>query len=177
VVGIGETGLDYFHLDRASKPAQKQLQHEFFLAQADLSLRLDLPLVIHTRDAAADTLALIKKCGIQRAVIHCFSENPSFAQDLLDWSNEIYFSFSGILTYIRSIPVQDTARALRLDRILVETDAPFLVPQAVRDAHKTNEPAFTRHVMDFLKILRDEPGDVVEQTVWESSNRFFRIAT
>ncbi len=175
VVGIGETGLDYFHLTRGTRDLQKKMQGEFFRAQADLSLRLDLPLVIHTRDAAADTLAVIKECGIRRAVIHCFSEDLTFAQDLLSWSDEIYFSFSGILTYKRSIAVQDAARALRLDRILVETDAPFLVPQAVRNTVKTNEPALTRHVMDFLKALRPEPAEIVEQTVWHNSNRFFRI--
>jgi TatD DNase family protein len=176
IVGIGETGLDYFHTTRGRKEAQKKVQQAFFQAQAALALRLDLPLIIHTRDAAADTLALIKGSGIKRAVIHCFSENEAFARHLMPWSGEIYFSFSGILTYKRSTAVQDAARSLPLDRILVETDAPFLVPQAVRDAFSTNEPAFTRHVMDFLKTLRSEPGDVVEQTVWENSNRFFRIA-
>jgi len=91
------------------------------------------------------------------------------------WSDGIYFSFSGILTYTRSVSVQETARVLPLDRILVETDAPFLVPQALRGACTINEPAFTRHVMDFLATLRREPGPVVEATVWENSNRFFRI--
>jgi TatD DNase family protein len=176
IAGIGETGLDYFHLTRGNKDAQKQSQREFFRAQAALSLRLDLPLIIHTRAAAADMLAQIKESGVRRAVIHCFSEDLSFARELLDWSDEIYFSFSGIVTYEKSTAVQDTARALRLDRILVETDAPFLVPQAARDAFTINEPAFTRHVMDFLKTLRVEPGDVVEHTVWENSNRFFGIA-
>lgn len=176
IVGIGETGLDYFHLTRANKEAQKQTQREFFRAQADLSLRLDLPLIIHTRDAAADTMAILKECGIRHAVIHCYSENPEFAKDLLSYSDEIYFSFSGILTYQKSAAVQDTARTVRLDRILVETDAPFLVPQAVRNAHKVNEPAFTRHVMDSLQTLRSESGEVVEQTVWQNSHRFFRLS-
>ncbi|MBN1570505.1 MAG: TatD family hydrolase [Acidobacteria bacterium] len=176
IVGIGETGLDYFHLTRGHKETQKQTQREFFRHQAELSLRLDLPLIVHTRDAAADTISILKESGIRRAVIHCYSENPKFARELLNFSDEIYFSFSGMLTYQKSTAVQDTARELRLDRILVETDAPFLVPQAVRNVYKINEPAFTRHVMDFLKTLRSEPGDVVEQTVWKNSHRFLRIA-
>jgi TatD DNase family protein len=176
IVGIGETGLDYFHTTKGKKEAQKKVQQTFFKAHADLALRLDLPLIIHTRDAAADTIALIKESGVKRAVIHCFSENEAFARELMAWSDEIYFSFSGILTYKRSIAVQDAARSLPMDRILVETDAPFLVPQAVRDAFTTNEPAFTRHVMDFLKTLRSEPCDVVEETMWENSNRFFGLA-
>jgi TatD DNase family protein len=175
MVAVGETGLDYFHTTRGKQQFQKERQRVFFIAQSDLALRLDLPLVIHTRDAARDTITLLKQCGVRRAVIHCFSENQSFARELMEWSDGIYFSFSGILTYTRSISVQETARGLPLNRILVETDAPFLVPQVLRDSFTTNEPAFTRHVMDFLKTLRSEPAGVVEQTVWENSNRFFRI--
>ena len=176
IVGIGESGLDYFHLTRSTREEQKQIQQSFFRAHAALALRLDLPLIVHTRDAAGDTLESIKNAGVHRAVIHCFSEDLQFAQDLLAWSDEIYFSFSGILTYKNAAAVQHAARSLRLDRILVETDAPFLVPQAVRGKFDANEPAFVRHVLDYLKSLRDEPPDVVEQTVWENSNRVFRIA-
>jgi len=175
MVGIGETGFDYFHVSRGKEEEQKQTQRIFFEAQAELSLKLNLPLIIHTRDAAEDTVGLLKMCGIRNAVIHCYSEAPAFAERLLDWSDGIYFSFSGILTYARSVQVQETARSLPLNRILVETDAPFLVPQAVRDRFSTNEPAFTRHVLDFLKTLRPEPAEVVEQSVWDNSNRFFRV--
>jgi len=175
VVGIGETGFDYFHLTRGKESGQKQTQLVFFRAQAELARELEMPLIIHTRDAAEDTLALIKSSNIKRAGIHCFSESLEFARELLAWSGEIYISFSGILTYKRAQGVQDTARELKLDRILVETDAPFLVPQPVRDRFTTNEPAFTRHVMECLKTLRSEPGDVVEQSVWENSNTFYQL--
>lgn len=175
MVAIGETGFDYFHVTHGREAMQKQTQRVFFAAQSALALRLDLPLVIHTRDAAADTIAMIKKCGTRRAVIHCYSEDPAFARELMEWSDGIYFSFSGILTYKRSLPIQETARVLPLNRILVETDAPFLVPQMLRDRFAVNEPAFTRHIMDFLKALRSEPAEVVEQCVWENSNRFFGI--
>jgi TatD DNase family protein len=175
IVGVGETGLDYYHLTRNRKEEQKETQRIFFSAQAALALKLNLPLIIHSRNAAADTTALIKEFGVKRAIIHCFSEDLKFAQDLLTWSDEIYFSFSGILTYRNAPAVQETARRLMLGRILVETDAPFLPPQAVRDTIPVNEPAFTRHIMDFLKTLRSEPGDVVEQTVWENSNGIFGI--
>jgi TatD DNase family protein len=176
VVGIGETGLDFFHLTPGKEEDQKQVQQDFFRAQAALALRMDLPLIIHTRDAAADIIKLIKETGTKRAIIHCFSEDLEFAQELLSWSDEIYFSFSGILTYKKALAVQTTARTLRLDRILVETDAPFLVPQAVRATYSINEPAFTRYVMDFLKTLREEPAELIEQTVWDNSNRVFRIS-
>jgi TatD DNase family protein len=175
IVAVGETGLDYYHLTKGMEPVQKQAQRAFFIAHANLAVRLDLPLVIHTRDAASDTVSLIKDCNVRRIVIHCFSENRDFAEELLAWSEDVYFSFSGILTYKQALGVQDAARSLRLDRILVETDAPFLVPRAVADRFELNEPACTRYVMDCLKSLRPEPPEVVEQTVWDNSNRFFGI--
>lgn len=175
IVAVGETGLDYYHLAKGREAIQKRTQRGFFIAHANLAARLKLPLVIHTRDAASDTVALIRECNMRRIVIHCFSENTVFAEKLLEWSDEVYFSFSGILTYRQALGVKDAARSLRLDRILVETDSPFLVPRAVTDRFELNEPACTRFVMDCLKELRSEPGDVVEHTVWENSNRFFGI--
>lgn len=175
IVAIGETGLDYYHLVRGLEDTQKPAQQAFFRAHAALALELDLPLVIHTRNASADTIALLTASGVKRAVIHCFSEDLGFAEQLMELSGEIYFSFSGILTYPKAQAIQDTARSLPLDRILVETDAPFLVPQELKEQVAVNEPAFTRHTLEFLKTLRSEPGDVVEQIVWENSHRFFRL--
>jgi len=175
VLAVGETGLDYYHLTKKNRSGQKQAQRAYFIAHAVLAAQLDLPLVIHTRDAASDTVALIRECNVRRAVIHCFSENKAFANELLSFSDGIYFSFSGILTYTQAKAVQDAARSLPLDRILVETDSPFLVPEAAKDQFELNEPACTRYVMDRLKELRSEPADVVEQTVWDNSNRFFRL--
>jgi len=174
-VAIGEIGLDYYHLTPGKEAVQKETQLEFFRAQAALSLQLDLPVIIHSRNAAVEMSSLMKECGVKRAVIHCFSEDLAFAQDLLAWSDEVYFSFSGILTYKNAAAMRNAARDLPLGRILVETDAPFLVPQAVRESFTINEPAFAWHVMDFLKALRSEPGDAVERKVWENSNRFFRL--
>ena len=175
VVAVGESGLDYYHVIAGRKDEQKRTQQEFFRAQAELSRLLHLPLIIHTRDAAEDTIALLKESGARQAVIHCFSENAEFARRLMTWSDGIYFSFSGILTYKRSLAVQEAARAIPLEQILVETDAPFLVPQDMRDAFPINEPALTRSVMEYLKTLRTEPGETLEQAVWQNSNRFFGI--
>jgi len=175
VVGIGETGLDYYHLTPGKEVPQKKSQFAFFAAQAAWARRLDLPLVIHTRDAAADTVRVIKENGVRRAVIHCFSEDACFAEELMNWSEEIYFSFSGILTYKNARAIQDTAVSLPLERILVETDSPFLIPAGAHGENGVNEPAFTRYVMDFLKTLRPESPEIVEQTVWDNSHAFFRI--
>jgi len=175
VVGIGETGLDYYHLTQGKEATQKETQFAFFAAQARLAQRLDLPLVVHTRDAAADTVRLIRENGVRHAVIHCFSEDYRFAEELIKWSPEIYFSFSGILTYKNARPIHEAAAYLPLDRILVETDSPFIVPAGARGKNGANEPAFTRYVLDALKTLRSEPPETVEQTVWENSLAFFRI--
>ncbi|MEJ2111973.1 MAG: TatD family hydrolase [Acidobacteriota bacterium] len=175
VIAVGETGLDYYHLAKKRRSLQKEVQRAFFIAQAELAQKMNLPLVIHTRDAAADTVKLIMENRVRNAVIHCFSEDAEFAGTLCDWSDGIYFSFSGILTYRTAVQVQDAARFLPLDRILVETDAPFLVPEIVKGQLDLNEPGCTRYVMDFLKKLRPEPADVVEHTVWMNSNRFFGI--
>lgn len=176
IVAVGETGLDYFHLKKADRAGQMRSQRAFFAAHAALAQKMDLPLIIHTRDAAADTLDLIMECGIRRAVVHCFSEDVAFARALMDWSEEIYFSFSGILTYKNASRAQETARALPLGRIMVETDAPFLVPEAAKSRFRINEPCCTRHVLDFLKKMRTESAEEVEQTIWDNSNRFFGIA-
>jgi TatD DNase family protein len=175
IVAVGETGLDYYHVSRKKSEIQKRTQVAFFSAQAELAKKLNLPVVIHSRNAAGDTIFKIKEYGIKKAVIHCYSENVPFAQELMEWSDGIYFSFSGILTYKNAAAVQETARNLPLGKILVETDAPFLVPQCVRNSYRENEPTFTKYVMDYLKELRSEPAELVEQTVWQNSNAFFGV--
>jgi TatD DNase family protein len=175
VVAVGETGLDYYHLKRRNKNEQIENQKVFFREQARLAIRLDLPLIIHSRNATADTIEEIKRMEIKRAVIHCFSEDLEFARALMEWSDGIYFSFSGILTYEKTTAIQEAARLLPLRRILVETDAPFLVPLQIRKKHAVNEPGFVRYVMDWLKELRGEPADEIEQTVWNNSNAFYGL--
>jgi TatD DNase family protein len=110
---------------------------------------------------------------INRAVIHCYSENPAFAQRLMDFSPEIYFAFGGILTYKKSEEVQATAMMLPLNRILLETDAPFLSPQPVRG--QVCEPAYTRHTLDKLVELRTEGKEEIERVIYENSLRFYGI--
>lgn len=105
--------------------------------------------------------------------MHCYSEDPEFAQSLMDISDDIYFSFSGILTYKSAKPIQETARILPLSRILVETDAPFLAPQAVRG--QINEPAYTAHTLEYLATLRGDDRDEVEKIVFENSLRCFSL--
>lgn len=176
IVGIGETGFDFHYLsDDPEKAAlQKVFQEVWFGEQWGLAQKYDLPLIIHTRDARDTTLKYIKEQGITRCVMHCFSEDLDFAQELLDFSDEIYFSFSGILTYKNAPKIQETAAKIPLNRILIETDAPFLAPQPVRGS--VNEPKNTRYVLEKLCELRSEASKEIEQVVYENSLRFYKRA-
>jgi TatD DNase family protein len=175
IVAIGETGLDYHYLnaDPDIRESQKQNQYAWLESQWKLAQVYDLPLVIHTRDAREDTIFLMKKYGIHRAVMHCFSEDWDFASELLEFSPEIYFSFSGILTYKSAPRIQEAGSKIPLNRILIETDAPFLSPQVVRGT--VNEPANTRYVLEKLISLRAESPEYVEQQIYENSLRFYGI--
>lgn len=187
VVAIGECGLDFHYLDGADdgktpmyfsqipEKAIWQIQNQkfYWLAQWKLAQKYHFPLVIHTRDARDATLDFMKKFDINRLVMHCFSENPAMARELLDFSDEIYFSFSGIVTYKKSLEIQETAKIVPLDRILVETDAPFLAPQPVRGT--TNHPANTRYNLEKIFELRSENNEQIEAQIFENSKKFYAL--
>ncbi|MDD2916466.1 MAG: TatD family hydrolase, partial [Candidatus Gracilibacteria bacterium] len=170
---IGEIGFDYYHLDSEKVDEYKETQRILFFAMTELAQRYDLPIIVHTREASADTLRYLKESGIRKAIIHCFSEDSAFARELMEYSDEIYFSFSGILTYKKSLAVQEAAKLLPLHKILIETDAPFLSPQAVRGT--TNEPANVRYTLDFLQDLRNEEHGEIERIIYENSLRVYGI--
>lgn len=187
VVAIGECGLDFHYLDgtddgktpmyfsQISEKAIWQIQNQkfYWLAQWKLAQKYHFPLVIHTRDARDATLDFMKKFDINRLVMHCYSENPAMARELLDFSDEIYFSFSGIVTYKKSLEIQETAKIVPLDRILVETDAPFLAPQPVRGT--TNHPANTCYNLEKIFELRSENNEQIEAQIFENSKKFYAL--
>jgi TatD DNase family protein len=187
IVAVGETGFDHHYLDgtadgkmpvdlkNLSPRAQEQIENQkrWWLAQWELAKKYNLPLVIHTRDARDATLEFMIEHGIDRAVIHCYSEDPLFAQRLIEFSDDIYFAFGGILTYKKSESIQATAQMLPLNKILLETDAPFLSPQVIRGT--INEPANTRYVLEKLCELRTESAEEIERVVYENSMRFYGI--
>lgn len=162
-------------LDHLSRKAIQQIENQryWWLAQWELAKKYGLPLVIHTRDARDDTLKFMIKNGINRAVMHCFSEDWEFAQTLLDFSSEIYFSFSGILTYKNALKIQEAAQRIPLERILVETDAPFLAPVPLRGS--INEPAHISYTLEKLIELRTESREEIIEQVYENSKRFYSI--
>ena len=156
LAAIGEIGLDYHYY----KPETRARQMRLFAAQLEEARSRGLPVVVHTREAAADTLALLREIQ-SRGIIHCFTGTPEEARSFLDLG--FYVSFSGIVTFKAADNVRASARYVPDDRVLIETDAPFLAPEPMRG--KANEPAFVRHTCEFLARLRGtSPDDFADLT-------------
>jgi TatD DNase family protein len=145
VVAVGECGLDY-HYDHSPRPAQR----EVFAAQIDLARRHGLALVVHSRAAWDDTIAILEAGAAERVVLHCFSGGPAEARRCLDFG--AYLSFSGIVTFANAHEVRDAAALCPLDRLLIETDAPFLAPVPHRG--RPNQPAFVPLVGEAVSAVK-----------------------
>ncbi|AOY90666.1 DNAase [Cupriavidus sp. USMAA2-4] len=169
VVGTGETGLDYYRLNGRSI-ADMEWQRERFRTHIRAARQTGKPLIIHTRSSADDTLRVMREEGAREAggVMHCFTETWDIARQALD--EGFYISFSGIVTFKSAADLQETARKVPLDRMLIETDSPYLAPVPYRG--KTNEPAWVRHVGEFIAKLRGVP---VEEVAAQTSDNFFRL--
>lgn len=164
VVGIGETGLDYHWCK-----GDLAWQHQRFVCHILAANQSGLPLVVHTRDAAADTMRLLREHQAHAGVIHCFTENVEVAKAALDLG--FYISFSGIVTFKNAPDIQAAAKYVPADRILVETDAPFLAPVPKRG--KPNEPAYVKYTADFVAQLRGETPERIAETTTENFYRLF----
>jgi TatD DNase family protein len=169
VVAVGEIGLDY-HYDHSPRPTQRDV----FARLIGLAREVHKPIVVHTREAAADTLALLESEGARDVggIIHCFSEDRAFAQRALDIGFDL--SLSGIVTFKSALSVQDVAAWAPLDRILVETDSPYLAPAPMRG--KTCEPRLVWHTARRVAELRGmDLGDLAAATVANTERRFGRV--
>ena len=163
VVAIGETGLDYHWCK-----GELAWQHRRFITHIEAANQSGLPLIVHTREAADDTMRLLREHRAHAGVIHCFTEDTRVARLALDLG--FYISFSGIVTFKNAAQIQEAARYVPLDRMLVETDAPFLAPVPKRG--KTNEPAYVRHTAEFLATLR---GETLENIAAATTANFLRL--
>jgi TatD DNase family protein len=166
VVGIGEAGLDYHYQN-----SPKQAQARSFRVHIEAARRSGLPLIVHSRDAEEDTAATLEEemaAGKFKTVLHCYSSRPMLAERGL--AIGAYISFSGILTFKNAEEIRAIARTAPQDRILVETDAPYLAPVPHRG--KVNEPAFTAHTLAKLAEIRQLP---VEQMAEITNRNFFRL--
>jgi TatD DNase family protein len=168
IVALGEIGLDYHY--NHSPP---QDQRRAFIKQIRIAHDARLPIVIHTREADEDILAILKDEGAEElgGVIHCFSSTLDFAKQTLDMG--FYISFSGIVTFPNAEEIQKTAKEIPLDKILAETDTPFLAPLPHRG--KPNEPAHVRYVVEKIAELRGLDIEEAAEVILENTRRCFGI--
>ena len=165
VVAIGETGLDYYRLT-----GNLDWQRERFRTHIRAARGCGKPLIIHTRSAAADTLRIMKEedAGSTGGVMHCFTENLQVAQAAIELG--FHISFSGILTFKNATIIKEVAQNIPLEKILIETDSPYLAPVPYRG--KTNQPAYVKHVAEEIARLRNIP---LEEVGAATSQNFMRL--
>lgn len=170
VVGIGETGLDYFYAENAERIER---QKELFKMHIQAAKELNKPLIIHTRDAEADTVKLLIEEGATNtsSVIHCFTGSSDFAIKVLEFG--FYISFSGIITFKNAENLRQIAKQVPLDRMLIETDAPYLAPVPMRG--KPNEPAYLPYLAEFMANLLDLPYESFAEQMTQNFLRFCKV--
>ncbi|OQW93244.1 MAG: TatD family deoxyribonuclease [Beggiatoa sp. IS2] len=169
VIAIGETGLDYFR-SHGDMTWQKQR----FRNHLQVAKEIGKPLIIHMREATQDTLEILRTENAAQVggILHCFVEDWDIAQQAMDLG--FYISFSGIVTFKQAKALQEVAKRLPLERMLVETDSPYLAPVPHRG--KTNQPAYVRYVAQFIAELREESLEVVAQATTANFFRLFKTA-
>ena len=167
VIAIGEIGLDYYH-----KFGDKKSQIELFIAQLDLAAKFDMPVIIHNRDAGLDVLDILKnRLPSKGGVLHCYSEDAEYAKKALKLN--LYFSFAGNLTYRNARNLHETIGVLPLDRILIESESPFMVPADFRG--KRNMPKYLPITAGYLADMLELGDEELASILWENSNRFFGL--
>ena len=170
VVAIGETGLDYYRLNGRSV-ADMEWQRERFRTHIRAARATSLPLVVHTRSASDDTVAILREEGAEAGVFHCFTETEAVARAALDLG--FYISFSGILTFKTAHALRDVASFVPLDRCLIETDSPYLAPMPYRG--KTNSPAYVPFVAKQIAELKGIPVEAVARATTDNFERLFKL--
>jgi len=167
VVGLGETGLDYY---RSS--GELEWQRDRFRVHITAAKQLNLPLIIHSRQAPEDTIKIMREENANEigGVMHCFTEDWTMAEQALELG--FYISFSGIVSFKNAPAVHEVAQKVPLDRILIETDCPYLAPEPFRG--KRNQPAYVKHVAEAVAKLR---GMTVEEVAEHTTNNFFDLFT
>lgn len=174
IVAIGETGLDYFHVDDAGR---QDLQADIFEQHILLAAETNLPLIVHCRDkngafdAYNHVLTLLTRHQVKRFVMHCYSGTWELSKKFLALGGML--SFTGILTFPKSETAQDVAKRMPLDRMMIETDAPFLAPEPHRG--KRNEPAYVRHVAVKVAGLRGETVEMLSAATTANAVNFFGL--
>lgn len=170
VVAIGETGLD-FHYNFSKQPDQRRV----FAAHLEIARELSLPVVVHSRNAFDETVEILDQSGggLRGVVFHCFSESAERAKQLLD--RGYYLSFTGVVTFKNAQATREAAQVVPLDRLMVETDAPYMSPEPLRK-QKPNEPALMVHTAELLADLHGVNLEDLTQATTRNAVKFFRLA-
>ncbi len=167
VVAIGEVGLDYYR-----KFGDRDSQIELFIRQLEMAEKMNLPVVVHNREAGNDVLEILKEeLPSKGGVLHCYSEDYEYALSALELN--LYISFAGNVTYRNAKNLHDTAKRMPLDRMLVESESPFMVPAAHRG--KRNRPAYLQETIEFIAQLREMPIEDLAEALFSNSLRFFGL--
>lgn len=168
VVAVGETGLDYY-----KQFGDKRGQIELFIQQLEIAQKHNLPVIIHNREAGKDIYDILKeRLPDSGAIFHCYSENASYAKKCLDMN--VYFSFAGNLTYRNARNLHETVMNIPLDRILLETESPFMIPAEYREKKRTM-PAYLPSTAKFLAEMLDKDYEEVCDQVWKNSCKIFKL--
>lgn len=166
VVAIGEIGLDYYW----DEP-EREIQKEWFIKQLLLAKKLNMPYIVHDRDAHADTLEIIKKSGYTNGVMHCFSGSVEMAQEVIKMG--MYISLSGTVTFKNAKKAQEVAQSVPLDKLLIETDSPYLTPEPFRG--KRNNSAYVRYTAEKIADIRGLSFEKLAHITMENGKRFYNI--
>lgn len=167
LVAVGESGLDYYY-----EHSNREVQRSFLKRYLHLARECQLPIIIHCREAFDDLFTIFDSDYQGGAgVLHCFTGTPAEANEVL--RRGFYLSLSGIVTFKKSSQLQEVAKSVPLDRLLIETDAPYLAPEGHRG--KPNEPSFLPSICQFVAKLRGVSPEIVAQATWDNANRLFSI--
>ncbi len=170
VVAVGETGLDYF-----KQFGDKRTQMELFIAQLEIAEKHNVPVIIHNRDAGKDIFEVLKqRIPSKGAIFHCYSEDAVYAQKCLDAGLNVYFSFAGNLTYRNARNLHETVMTVPHDRILIETESPFMIPAEFREKKRTM-PAYLPSTAKFMAEMLDMPLEDLSKQLWANSCRIFGL--
>ena len=166
IIGIGESGLDFFY-----NHSNKKRQIESFKEHIEASIILRKPIIVHSRNAEDETFEILNsfKCNELQILMHCFTGSTDFSKKLL--TLDAFFSASGIITFNNSIELQNTFKTIPLDKLLIETDSPYLAPIPMRG--KKNEPSFIKHTAKKLSLLKEKTFDEINDITTKNFNNLF----
>ena len=169
IIGIGETGLDYYY-----NHSDKNIQKKIFTQHIEAAKELDIPLIVHSRDAEIDTFDILKsymKNSKLKTIIHCFTGSKDFAKKIINIG--CYISISGIITFKGSNELSETISSIPIDKLLVETDSPYLTP--IPNRGKSNEPSFITHTIEKLSIIRNIEKKVIIENTTNNFRKLFNL--